>query len=88
MVSGDFENRVVMSAEEISGLRPVSTILLRIRLILEKGGVKAGSVLVLLAYLLAGLSFLTGSRWPDYLENAYGRRVIVRYIHHQDGRKG
>lgn len=88
VVSGDFTRSASISAEEASGLRTVSSALLRTRQILVRSCVKAGAVLILLIYLLADFHFFTGFQIPDRRKSPYGRLVIVRYIHSQDGRKG
>ena len=75
-------------AEELSGLRPLSLFLGRIRSILPREDARPAGAVLLMVGVLAYLCFFRQRRCLCLCFNAERRRVIIRYIHYQDGQKG
>lgn len=88
LTSSEFIQRAQIRAEEISGLRTPFTFLLKARQEMERNCVRLGLFFVLLAFLLANSQFLAAARTLQLPEHAFIQRVIINYIHRQDGRKG
>ena len=74
-------------AEELSGLRSVSEDVIQNKRILERNPVRADVFLLVLAVLLAIVQFFMVIKRMLLYHSTDGRKIIIRYIHHQDGEK-
>lgn len=80
--------REEICAEEFSGLGFVSDVVEESERTGERDSEKETIILIVLAVLLAGSKyFMVIKRLRTYY-SVDSRGVIIRYIHHQDGRKG
>lgn len=87
LISPELSRSTQTSAEELTGLRQVSARLKVDQRLCQKNMTGMVSVIIVLAILLANTVFYKEKKRLLVRNDADGKRFIICYIHHQDGRR-